>query len=126
MDGFLEPTCEGDRERVERWFPPDDPACSATAGRVKRPGHEIQTLQRRGLIWEMAPGSDSPPVAGVDRLDSVRRADHLSESPRRTRGTAQTEAHADSQSFTIAGYLLPHSAANSSNRSFAAASDGAV
>ena len=35
-------------------------------------------------------------------------------------------SQADCQSFTIAGYGLPHASANSANRSAAAASVGAV
>src|SRR5690606_11805090 len=66
---------EGDRERVQRWLPPRRPACPAPTRRVKRAGHEIETLQRCSIVGEVSTGSDRAAVARVEGLDRVRRAD---------------------------------------------------
>lgn len=76
VSGSLEPSGEGDRERVQRGLPPHHPACPPAAGRVKRPRHQIQALQRGLLVREVPARPDGPAVAGVDRLDRVGRADH--------------------------------------------------
>ena len=74
MNGSVEPAREGDRERVQCGLPAHHPACPSTAGGVKGAGDHIQTLQRRRLVREMAPGPHGATVAGVDRLNGVCRA----------------------------------------------------
>src|SRR6185312_12311156 len=66
---------EGDREGVECGLPPCHPACPTPAGGVKRPRHEIQALDRGGVVREVPPRPYRSPVAGVEGLDRVGRAD---------------------------------------------------
>jgi hypothetical protein len=43
---------------------------------VKGPGDQVEAFDRRLLGREVAAGFDRPPVAGVQRLDRIGRADH--------------------------------------------------
>ena len=76
VGGSLEPSGEGDRERVERGLPPHHPACPSASGGVKRACHEVETLQRGLLVREVPAGADRAPIPCVDRLDRVCGADH--------------------------------------------------
>ena len=76
MGGSLEPSDEGDRERVQRGLPPHHPACPPAASGVKRPRHEVKALERGLLVREVSACLHGPAVSRVDGLDRVGRADH--------------------------------------------------
>jgi hypothetical protein len=57
---------EGDGECVERRLPLHRPSRSAFPGRVKRAGHEVETLQRGLLGGEVPASPGRSPVAGVE------------------------------------------------------------
>jgi hypothetical protein len=69
--GGRESVGEGDRERVEGWFPSHGPSCPPDTGGVQRPGHQVEAFQRGQLAGEVAAGFDRAPVPGVERLDRV-------------------------------------------------------
>jgi hypothetical protein len=50
VSGSFEPTGEGNRGRVQRRLPPHHPACPAAAGRIKRPGDQIQAGTAPGFV----------------------------------------------------------------------------
>ena len=56
--------------------PPHRPPCPAVPGGVKGAGDEVEALDRGLLGREVPPGLDGPAVAGIQRLDRVRGADH--------------------------------------------------
>ncbi len=74
--GFLEPSGERDRERVQRGLLPPHPACSTPAGGVKRSRHQVEAFERRLLVGEAPTRPDASVVSVVDRLDRVRGSDH--------------------------------------------------
>src|SRR4029453_6570290 len=67
---------EGDRERVQCWLPSGGPSCPAAPGRVQRSGDQVEALECGLLGREGAAGLDRSAVAGVERLDRVRAAQH--------------------------------------------------
>jgi hypothetical protein len=68
---------ECDGEGVDHRLPTHRPSCPPGPGRVQAAGHKIQALQRGLLGRKMTSGPYRPSVAGIQRLDGVRRADHL-------------------------------------------------
>lgn len=116
---------EGDREGVERGLPPHGPSCLAPAGRVQGPGDEVEALQGGLFGREVPAGADGAPVAGVDGLDRVRRADDpadlhvVVQEGHELRPGVVPQPH-------DRGVPLAPLPVNSTNRSFAAASAGAV
>lgn len=76
---LVDASFESDREGVQGRLPPRRPSCPTLTGRVQRPGREIEALEGGLLGREVPTGPDRTPVAGIDRLDRVRRADHASD-----------------------------------------------
>src|SRR5947208_10932889 len=71
-----EPAVEFHVERVECFLPAVGPPDLALAGRVEGEGGQVDALECALLVREVPGGVRGPPVAGVDRLDGVRAADH--------------------------------------------------
>lgn len=67
---------EGDGESVEGWLPSGDPSCLPGAFGVQAPGDQEEGLHRGLLVGEVPAGKHRPPVAGIQALDRVGRAQH--------------------------------------------------
>jgi hypothetical protein len=81
--------CDLDGSWVEGRLPSRGPRVPCFLGRVQRSGGQVETFQRGLLMGKVAADSASPPVAGVQRLDRIGRADDLCGVRRPSRGTAR-------------------------------------
>jgi hypothetical protein len=99
--------------------------CSVASCGVECSCDEVEALQRGRVVREMAPWADGASVAGVDRLDRVRAADHAADLDVTVQERDELALRVLPEPADRRALLVPL-ASNSVKRSLAAAPEGAV